>query len=148
MNTFLNHEHQYIIKNDRSRTRVREGKLLDSFHEYIEYFLTYYVKQERIRYKQGLNEIFAPFILLKYKIGITLSNIYILTKRFIDKFLTNYYREMHLTAINSSFSLYSILLKYHEPSIYHILEKNLITPHLYITSWVLTIFAKYMIILI
>ena len=67
LNTVNNHVNQKVIKNDVARTRVRESILVPSFTEYLEFFITYYCKQNSIKYKQGLNEIIGLFILLKYK---------------------------------------------------------------------------------
>lgn len=142
LNTVNNHENQRVIKNDVARTRVRESVLLTSFTEYLEFFITYYCKQNSIKYKQGLNEIIGLFILLKYKIKISLSEIYNLIQAFVNKFLTNYYREEKLTALNSSLSLLTLLLKYHIPLIYNILDYAMILPQMYATSWILTLFSN------
>ena len=61
---------------------------------------------------------------------------------FIDKFLTNYYWEKDFYSLQSSLSLITILLKYHDPEIYNILEFAMISPEMYATSWVLTVFAN------
>ena len=61
---------------------------------------------------------------------------------FIDKFLTNYYWEKEFYSLQSSLSLITILLKYHDPEIYNILEFAMISPEMYATSWVLTVFAN------
>lgn len=136
------HKQQKIIKNDCNRTRVRETQLLPNFKEYIELFLTYYCRKEDIAYKQGLNEIAAPMLFLQYRLNLNFSEIYSLTKAFINKFLTNYYRNQNLVALKSSLCLLTILLKYHEPLVFNILEYALITSEVYATSWILTIFAK------
>ena len=142
LNTVNNHVNQKVIKNDVARTRVRESILVPSFTEYLEFFITYYCKQNSIKYKQGLNEIIGLFILLKYKIKISLSEIYNLIQAFVNKFLTNYYREEKLTALNSSLSLLTLLLKYHIPLIYNILDYAMILPQMYATSWILTLFSN------
>ncbi len=142
LNTINNHENQRVIKNDVARTRVRESVLLPSFSEYLEFFITYYCKQNRIKYKQGLNEIIGIMILLKYKIKITLSEIFNLIQAFVSKFLTNYYREEKLFALNSSLSLLTLLLKYHIPLIYNVLDYAMIVPQMYGTNWIMTMFAN------
>jgi Rab-GTPase-TBC domain len=135
-------KNQKVIKNDCDRTRVREKNLVNSFREYLECFLTFYCKKVEIKYKQGLNEIMAPFILLKSKTSIGLSRIFNLAMFFIRKFLTNYYHEDEFFSLQSSLALLNILLKYHNTVIYNIFEFALITPEMYATSWILTIFAK------
>ena len=89
-----------------------------------------------------MNEIVAPFLLLKSKFSITYSRLYNLSCCFIDRFLTNYYREKDFYSLQSSLSILNILLKYHNPALYNIFEYNVITPEMYATSWILTMFAK------
>ena len=135
-----------VIKNDCDRTRVRDRASVKSFREYLEYLLTYYCLKYKIRYKQGMNEVLGPLILLKSKISITLSRIFNLYSCFMEKYLSNYYHEDEFYSLQSSLALLKILLKYHQPELYNIFENGLITPEMYATSWILTIFAKYLFI--
>lgn len=89
-----------------------------------------------------MNEIAAPFLLLKSKFSIPLSKLYNLFSCFIERFLTNYYKEKEFYSLQSSLSILNILLKYHNPALYNIFEHNVITPEMYATSWILTVFAK------
>lgn len=143
LNEELNMQNQRVIKNDCDRTRVKDKNLLSSFREYLESFLTFYCKRNNIKYKQGMNEIVAPFLLLKSKIVISLSRIYNLFASFMEKYLTNYFHEDEFFSLQSSMGLLNILLKYHDSELYNVFEFALITPEMYATSWVLTIFAKY-----
>lgn len=61
-------------------------------HENLELFLTYYAKQEKISYKQGLNELSAPFIIFK-KSGLPLNKIYQYFTTFINKIIPNIYSD-------------------------------------------------------
>lgn len=135
-------KNQKVIKNDCDRTRVRDKELVNSFREYLECFLTFYCKKVEIKYKQGMNEIMALFILLKSKLSIGLSRLFNLTILFIKKFLTNYYHEDEFYSLQSSLAMLNILLKYHNTCLYNIFEFAIISPEMYATSWVLTIFAK------
>ena len=92
-----------------------------------------------------MNEVLGPLILLKSKISITLSRIFNLYSCFMEKYLSNYYHESEFYSLQSSLSLLKILIKYHEPEIFNIFDHGLITPEMYATSWILTIFAKYLI---
>jgi hypothetical protein len=142
LNQIFDLKNQKVIKNDCDRTRVKDKEKVNSFREYLECFLTYYCRLNNIKYKQGINEIFAPFILLKSKLCIGLSRIFNLANFFIKKYLTNYYREDEFFSLQSSMSLLNVLLKYHNSVIYNIFEFAIITPEMYATSWVLTLFAK------
>ena len=133
---------QRVIHSDIDRTRKMERGALPSFCDYCESILTFYCKENSIKYKQGLNEITGPFVLIKAKIQISFSKIYNMFICFIDKFLTNYFLEEEFYSLQSSFSLLNLLLKYHSPEIQSVFESAMIGPDMYATSWILTIFAK------
>ena len=99
-----------VIKGDIERTRVQESIYLKSFKDYTYQIIIYYCNKNNISYKQGLNEIAGPFILLKYKLSISFSKIYSMFVCFIDKFLTNYYLETDFFCLKSSLSLINLLL--------------------------------------
>ena len=133
-------EFQKVINNDCKRTRVRESVLIENFKEILENIITYYCKDKNIYYKQGLNEIFGPLLLMKYKCqGLTLSKIFLLGETFIDKFLPNYFYEKELFSLKSSLGALLILLRYHEPSVYNRLDSMEILPEMYGTNWVMTL---------
>ena len=131
-----------VIRGDIERTRVQESKNLISFKDYVYQLIIYYIKQNKISYKQGLNEIAGPFILLKYHIPITFTKIYYMFVCFIDKFLTNYFHEVDFYSLKSGLSLINILLRYHDPKLFYRFEDSLVTPDLYATSWLLTLFSN------
>lgn len=131
-----------IIKGDIERTRVQESLYMPSFKDYLYQLIIYYVQKNNITYKQGLNEIAGPFILLKYKLKLSFSRIYKLMVCFIDKFLTNYFLEKEFYSLQSSFGLIHLLLQYHDIELFKKFEYALISPDLYATSWALTLFAN------
>ena len=133
---------QMVIRNDSVRTRVRESVLVDNFKETLENMITYYCKVKNVYYKQGLNEIFGPLILMKHKVkNLKLSKIFLWGDLFIDRFLPNYYYEKDFYALKSSLGLFVILLKYHEPSVYNRLDKMEILPEMYATNWLMTLMS-------
>ena len=133
---------QYLIEVDAKRTRVLESSLVVGFKKLLELILTYYADEKGIKYKQGLNEIFGPLILIKYKIEkLKLTSIFNFGEAFIDKFLPNYYYETGLCSLKSSISLFILLLKYHEPSLFTRLDSLEIPHELYAANWLLTLRA-------
>ena len=135
----LNREDQNVIQNDCKRTRVRESKLVPDFKNILEKIITFYCTSKNIIYKQGLNEIFGPLLLLKYKFpSINLSKIFDIGEVFIDKFLPNYFYEKGVFSLKSSLGLFVILLRYHEPSVYNRLDNCEILPEMYATNWIIT----------
>ena len=138
----LDREDQKIIRNDCKRTRVKESILLPGFPKILEAFLTYYCTSKDIHYKQGLNEVFGPLILLKYKFKhFKFSKLYELGEVFIDQFLPNYFYEKDLYSLQSSLSLFLILLRYHEPSVYNRLDVTEIRPEAYATNSITTLMS-------
>ena len=131
-----------LIQGDIERTKVKERIILPSFKDYCIQFTTFYIKDNNINYKQGLNEIVGAFILLKAKVNISFLKIYKIFSLFIDKFLPNYFWEEDFFSLKSSLSLINILLKYHSPEIYNLFDFLLITPEIYATSWILTLFSN------
>ena len=141
LSTEPNHKNQNIIKNDVARSRVRESCLIPGFTSILQSFIIYYVKLKKISYKQGLNEIIGPFLLIHYKLkdDFPFNKIYLFIEAFIDKFMTNYYINIdELIPLKESLSLFIILLKYHEPKIYNKLDNLMIEPTMYATNWIMT----------
>lgn len=131
-----------LINGDIERTRVQESIYMDSFKDYVFKFIIYFINQNNITYKQGLNEIIGPFILLKHKLELSLSRIYKLFVCFVDKFLTNYFIESEFFSLESTFSLINLLLRYHDTVLFHRFEHSLIFPELYATPWIITMFSN------
>ena len=131
-----------LIKNDIERTRVQESIYMPNFNDYVFQLLIYYINKNNVIYKQGLNEVLGPFILLKYKLKISFSRIYKLFVSFVDKFSTNYFCESDFYSLRSSLSLINLLIRYHEPELFHKFEHRLISPDLYATCWLMTLFAN------
>ena len=137
-----NRKDQQLIEVDTKRTRFLESNLVPGFVKILEMVLTFYCNTKNIKYKQGLNEIFGPLILMKYKIKqLKYINIFNFGEAFIDKFLPNYYYETELYSIKSSISIFTLLLKYHEPSVYNFLDSLEIPHELYAANWLLTLRA-------
>jgi hypothetical protein len=75
-NSINNTEDFDVLKKDVVRTRVGETKLIKDYMKILELLIKYFVKENKIKYKQGLNEIIGAFLSLKYsniKEDITLS---------------------------------------------------------------------------
>jgi len=138
LSNLIDIKEQVVIKNDCKRTRVRESFLYPNFMEILERVLTYYCYRFKSTYKQGLNEIFGPLVLMRYKLkNYSLVSIINLAARLIDVFLPNYYYEREIYSLQSALGLFIILLKYHEPTVYNKLDKLEIRPEIYATNWLI-----------
>ena len=132
-----------IISKDAIRTRCAETRLIKDYIKNIEALLRFFVKENKIKYKQGLNEIAGAFLLLKYSNikHMTFSEVYNLLNGFFHLFVFNYYDDKTIYSIKNSLSLLQLLLKYHAPDLYNAFEKSMLFPEVYGTSWILTAFS-------
>ena len=104
-----------VTDNDIERTRLVERKPYPDFGFYLKQLLIYYCDMNKIKYKQGMNELMGVFLLMK--LGdekIELYDVYNVFLLFLDLFFCNYYYETNVNAINSSCSLMQLLLRYHD----------------------------------
>ena len=142
LNSENSKENTKIISSDIPRTRCREKKLVNSFPSLTQYFINYYCTENNIIYKQGLNEVIAPFILIKYKLpNISVHEIYNLFSGYINTFAPNYYYEKTFYSLKNSLCLLTLLLKYHAPIIQNLFDKIALNPEMYGTNWLLTTFC-------
>lgn len=74
-------ENQRVIKIDADRTLTGILNLEEKVK--LEHLLTHYCKEEAISYKQGMNEIMAPFVLMCRK-GLDLKQAYFSFKMFVS----------------------------------------------------------------
>ena len=128
-----------IINNDGKRTRVREGVVYPDYFETLKKVLIFYCDKYNVSYKQGLNEIFGPLILVKYKIpNMSLTELINLGALIVDSFLPNYFYEQEIYSLKSALGLFLILFKYHEPTVFNRLDEKEINPEIYATNWLVT----------
>ena len=129
-------EEKRVIQNDSLRTRSRESELYPNLKLILNQSLLYYCHKTKANYKQGLNELFGGFILIKYKLpNLSLIDIINIVSSLIDKFFPNYFYEKNIYSLKSAIALFQILLKYHEPTVYNKLEKGEVKPELYSLNW-------------
>lgn len=84
VDTELDLENQRVISIDVARTK--SDQLTSDEKLTLEKMLTLYCKTERVSYKQGMNEILAPFMMLNRQ-GVALHLCYLCFKNFIEKFI-------------------------------------------------------------
>lgn len=90
LETEFNLPEQSIIKIDCERTR---DEILTSLEKKdLELMLTFFCKDYGISYKQGINEICAPFVLMT-RDGLPLPQAYLCFKQFIKQNLTSMFSD-------------------------------------------------------
>jgi Rab-GTPase-TBC domain len=119
----------------------------------IELLLTRYCKNNNIKYKQGLNEVLAPFMYLmeesqraahsrKEEPRVDLKFVYNSFSGFINRYLTNFYMEEEFYSLQTALAFLTLLHRYHDPQVSLFLISSQITPEMYAVPWFLTFFAK------
>ncbi|KAG7388564.1 hypothetical protein PHYPSEUDO_012201 [Phytophthora pseudosyringae] len=143
-------DNQRVIAADAARTRGNEPRFKQpETAELVVKLLTYYCKCRSIRYKQGMNEVLAPFLLLTEQRdgseerlpladGVVFQCFYAL----IDRFLPHVFADKEFRSLQCSFQLYRLLMLYHDPELCHFLDQHDMTPELYVTPWFMTLFAR------
>ncbi len=152
---------QRVVEVDALRTRSELHFFKkEAVQSRVQRLLTYYCKAQGISYKQGLNEVLAPFVATLRKRqqpmgeeeeeeeeeeedeaeqeSITLRCF----EKFIQLFLRNMYTDEDFKAMQCAFHLFRLLLLYHCPLLCRRLDKSGFAPELYLTPWLLTVFAR------
>ena len=88
--TALDLPEQHIIRIDCERTR--DEILTSKEKNLLELVLTFFCKDCNISYKQGLNEICAPFVLMT-RDGLPLNLAYVYFKHFIQQNLSSMFSD-------------------------------------------------------
>ena len=130
---------QRVIRTDAERTRNKQ--LSKTEKGMLELLLTYYCKQESIYYKQGLNEVLAPFMLFM-RDGVSMCNVYLYFKQFISLYLPSMFVDKEFKALQTQFLLFRLLIRYFDSEISVFLAAHNIEPELYCMPWFLTLLAR------
>ena len=141
-NLYQSEENLKAIQKDVARTRGKETSMYSDYQKNLEFLICFYCNYNIISYKQGLNEIIGALLIFKYQFNFSLEEIFYLSQGLINKFAQNYYYEKTIFSLKSSLSLLTLLLKYHKPQIFNLLDKLMIDPTMYATNWLLTIFSS------
>lgn len=135
----LDMPNQRVIKTDAERTR---NKLLNKSEKcMLELLLTFYCKQEQIFYKQGLNEVLAPFMIFMRE-GLSLCKVYCYFKNFVKNYLPCMFVDKEFKALQAQFLLFRLLVRYYDPEVSIFLAAYNIEPELYCMPWFLTLLAR------
>ena len=140
--TPLNLKRQRVVRLDAERTRPEHASLrTPEMQSLLVRLLTYFCRDKNIRYKQGLNEVLAPFVLLRTP-RLSDAAIYALFERFVSRFVLHMYTDDDFVPLQCALRGFEILLIYHDAELASYLRKHGITPEMYATPWFLTHFAR------
>ncbi|GBG29182.1 TBC1 domain family member 23 [Hondaea fermentalgiana] len=136
-------ENQRVIRVDAQRTRADvEIFRTEEMQLLVSRLLTFYCKRKGIKYKQGLNEVLAPFIMLRRDPPLPDGTVFNMFYAFIERFLPHSFVHEDFHALQCSFRLFRLLLLYHDPELCNFLDTHSLSPELYATPWFLTLFAR------
>lgn len=86
-----------------------------------------------------MNEVAAPFLLLSRD---SLSKAYLLFHLFMKRHLRDFFDDEEFISLQIFLKLFDLLLQYHDPELRDFLKKNDLTPELFATPWLLTVFCS------
>ena len=140
----LNQSNQKVIRYDCERTRSSlEEFRSPEIRKAMEAMLTFFCSSRRLKYKQGMNEILAPFVFLKISRSIdTWQECFDLFSLFYEKFFPVIYEDDDFHHLQTACIFFRSLLRYHSPTLCSRLDAFNVPPELYVTPWFLTLFAS------
>lgn len=136
---------QRVIRADVDRTRANtEHFRRTDVREKMEAMLTCWCQQHQARYKQGLNEVLAPFMYLQTEPAEeapdddTVFNCFCaFSRRFVP-----FFDSEDFVPLQCAFVFFRRLLLYHHPDLHNLLVERGISPDMFCTPWFLTLFAS------
>eukprot|EP01040_Poterioochromonas_malhamensis_P000694 gene694-742_t len=144
-------EEQHVLEADVHRTRAENEYFRSSkTRAFIKNILQKFCVDHYIQYKQGMNEVLAPFLSLHSNTnnneieGDDSSSFlfYLLFKAFLFRYLERFFCVDDSSFLYKSFRLFHLLLVYHDPQLgYHLNDLDF-TPEFYAPQWFLTLYAR------
>jgi hypothetical protein len=138
----LDEANQRVVACDCRRTRCLHEEFSEERQRLMERMLTCYCKQRNLKYKQGMNEVLAPFVYLHARGLCTVEQCYGLFDAFLGKYLLPLYADDDFVGLQAAFSLFKGLFAYHLPRLHALLEQHEVGPELYASWWLLTLFGS------
>ena len=112
----------------------------------VERILTMFCQRTGVRYKQGLNELLAPLMMLEDREGVNLSDgaAFNLLTRVVRHFAPRFFAsdDVDFISLQCSFRLFRLLALYHDPTLTAVLDQYELPPELFASPWFLTLFAR------
>ena len=131
-----------MLEADIRRTRANiEEYRSEEYQSALKTILQNFCLNRNVQYKQGMNEILAPFLTLQPPARGT-STSFQLFDAFLLRYCERFVCQDDDSFLFKSFRLLQLLLAYHDPQLaIHLLEQGF-PPELYSPQWFLTLFAR------
>ena len=132
----------HVLEADVKRTRSDMDDFRSAaYKKCINDILQHFCISNNVQYKQGMNELLAPFVYLNAPPKGNMVS-YLLFQALLFRYLQRYFCLDESTFLFKSFRMFDLLLLYHDPQLaLHLHEQDFI-PELYSTQWFLTLFAR------
>ncbi|CBN74844.1 conserved unknown protein [Ectocarpus siliculosus] len=94
-----------------------------------------------IRYKQGQNELIAPFVMLQDP-PLPVPVLGLMFESFMSRFVSRWFVDDEIEALLVSYRVFRVLLFYVDPGLARKLDEADFVPELYATAWLITLFSR------
>ncbi len=133
-----------VLLNDVPRTRANMPSFCTpDAKASIQFLLHKFCTKLNIEYKQGLNEVVAPFIhILPPQGGKSNPLAYDLFEAFVIRFIERFYCTDSSFFLMKSFSLFQLLLQFHDPQLALYLGEQDFSPELYTPQMFLCLYCR------
>lgn len=139
------HNSKEQIEKDVARTRPALARFKQpAVRGALLRLLSLFCVRHNVAYVQGFNELLAPFVLLA-DTGGNPRIVFALFSEFVSRFapwMLETSESRVFDVLKRMFKYFGRLLLYHDPELYWQLERHMMTPDLYATSWFVTLFAR------
>ena len=136
-------EQAKLIHRDVCRTRVGVTRIKPEYRQHLSLLLDIYCRSRGVEYKQGLNELLLPLLVLcEESQDATLDTCYNLFYALIHRFLPSIFSHSDFESLRCLFRAFRLLLLYFDPQLGTHVDRSGILPELYATAWFITLFAR------
>ncbi|CAM9195457.1 unnamed protein product [Pylaiella littoralis] len=135
-------EDQRVLAADIKRTRQAYAMFKrEEVMQLVSQILERYCVGHGIRYKQGQNELIAPFVMLQDP-PLPLPVLGLLFESFMSRFVSRWFVDDEIEALLVSYRVFRVLLFYVDPGLACKLDEAEFVPELYATAWLITLFSR------
>ncbi|CAM9422410.1 unnamed protein product [Ascophyllum nodosum] len=135
-------EDQRVLAADIKRTRQAYAMFKrDDVMQVVSKVLERYCVGHGIRYKQGQNELVAPFVMLQDP-PLPVPVLGLLFESFMGRFVSRWFVDDEIEALLVSYRVFRVLLYYLDPGLASKLDDADFVPELYATAWLITLFSR------
>ena len=136
-------EQAKLIHRDVCRTRVGVARVKPEYRQHLSLLLDVYCRARGVEYKQGLNELLLPLLVLcEESQDATLDTCYNLFYALNARFLPSIFSHSDFESLRCLFRAFRLLLLYFDPQLGTHVDRSGILPELYATAWFITLFAR------